>query len=529
MKLTTLAPLALALGTTATLFSPSVSQGFTITNGALPVDGRHFRLAGQFADPEANDNLAPNANFPGTAGALQALWKGAAEWGSRPHGDGLGDPLQPNLGDGGANFDFYYAGLATGHGIGGSQVISFFPSCTGGTLAWVDTPTAGGWRMTVCEDWVWQDGPGAIPTGFLDVDIQAVLAHEFGHALGLGHSQVNNATMFANYFGPQGRSLEQDDIDGVQAIYGVADPSKPVITGVTLNGTSLSITGSNFNTGSNEIWFTPIALTDPNGDPTLKQTNVPATGGGQLILTTVPPGAGSGAIHVKVPGTAHSTVSNAFPLDLSGGQQFGIVAVTPTSVPALIPGTAKTVQIAGNGFDPTSNATVVVGGVTLPQSSIDVTSTNLILIDMPQVPQLGTVSLSVTQGANTATAQIDVVAPTDPVLQCGNGNANNVVLGAAGVTVTLAGQPGDVMLVPWSTLSGQSNQFGVVFLDLGSGFTILHYAGPNLVFTIPPEGWTSFVQPTPVAPTNLTIYAQAVRLTGGAPYDTSDRQVFVLL
>ncbi len=55
------------------------------------------------------------------------------------------------------------------------------------------------------------------PSGF---DLYTVAAHEFGHALGLRHSSVNGALMQPFYGGPH-RFLHQDDIDGIQSIYGV--------------------------------------------------------------------------------------------------------------------------------------------------------------------------------------------------------------------------------------------------------------------------------------------------------------------
>lgn len=64
-------------------------------------------------------------------------------------------------------------------------------------------------------DYKWAlQGAGAVP------DARAILVHELGHALGLGHSTVATATMFATY--PSGiawRSLEPDDRDGVCALY----------------------------------------------------------------------------------------------------------------------------------------------------------------------------------------------------------------------------------------------------------------------------------------------------------------------
>jgi peptidoglycan hydrolase-like protein with peptidoglycan-binding domain len=54
------------------------------------------------------------------------------------------------------------------------------------------------------------------PSGF---DLVTVAAHEFGHALGLAHSNVNGALMYA-YYGGAHRNLEADDVAGIQAVYG---------------------------------------------------------------------------------------------------------------------------------------------------------------------------------------------------------------------------------------------------------------------------------------------------------------------
>jgi hypothetical protein len=59
-----------------------------------------------------------------------------------------------------------------------------------------------------------------------NVDLLTVAAHEIGHTLGLAHSDDPNALMFAAYRGPH-RSLGEDDIAGVQAIYGIASDPEP--------------------------------------------------------------------------------------------------------------------------------------------------------------------------------------------------------------------------------------------------------------------------------------------------------------
>jgi hypothetical protein len=59
-----------------------------------------------------------------------------------------------------------------------------------------------------------------------DVDLLTVAAHEIGHTLGLAHSNDPDALMFPSYDGPR-RFLGNDDIAGIQELYGVDSDPKP--------------------------------------------------------------------------------------------------------------------------------------------------------------------------------------------------------------------------------------------------------------------------------------------------------------
>jgi hypothetical protein len=59
-----------------------------------------------------------------------------------------------------------------------------------------------------------------------NVDLLTVAAHEIGHTLGLAHSNDPGALMFPSYDGPR-RFLGDDDIAGIQELYGVGSDPQP--------------------------------------------------------------------------------------------------------------------------------------------------------------------------------------------------------------------------------------------------------------------------------------------------------------
>ncbi|MDP6954991.1 MAG: matrixin family metalloprotease, partial [Planctomycetota bacterium] len=269
------------------------------------------------SDAEANDNTDADLNFPGASGAVLAIWKACVEWSSELHGDGGGDPHQPfDIGSGGANFDPSFQGQADIIGNTNANIISQIDSYGGGTLAYTELPIADGWRIRFFQDpTVWHDGPGEIIGGSEHADIQGIATHEFGHALGLGHSTVAGATMAtlsSNHYIPM-RSIEPDDQAGIQYLYGVKATDKPHIETYTLSGDTLTISGANFDTVGNEVWFTPAA---PGGDGTpLAVSGLASSGGGTSLSVTIPNAAGPGDLLVKRAGLDHAALSNPFPFD----------------------------------------------------------------------------------------------------------------------------------------------------------------------------------------------------------------------
>jgi len=345
-------PLALlALGLALLLAGPR-SGAYVLIGHSLSLDQRDARVFNNFLDPEANDNQTPHPTWPGGVGAPLAIWKALAEWGSTLHGDGEGDPSQPgDLGSGGANFDVSWQGAAPDAGTTTGNVVSALAHCGGGVISLTELGP-NGWRIRLCDVWLWDDGPTVVlAAGALD--IQAVVAHEYGHVLGLGHSSVSGATMFPTVSGNgvAARSIEADDQAGVRALYGAAGVGKPRIQVALSDGVRLLIFGSGFAASGNEVWLTAAGV-NPTGDPVVVRGLVSTLGGTRMELVP-PPGAGPGDVLVRIPGSGGSVLSNAWPIDLGACTRpvtYCTAQVNSLGCASAVSSTGTPSASAGSGF-----------------------------------------------------------------------------------------------------------------------------------------------------------------------------------
>lgn len=531
MKITTLVLPSVLLGGAALLLAPTPqTYGFSTLGGELGVGTqRQWRVFDNFADPQTNNNTTPDDQFPGWLGAEMAIWKAASEWGSRLHGDGSGDPVQL-IGSGQANFDFVFSGAATSEGGTNDNIVSAIPNCSQGVFAFVETPMSDGWRMRVCDnEWTWSDGPGS-PSGGT-YDLQAIVTHEFGHSLGLDHSGVGSATMFAAATGGTGpRSIATDDRNGVQSIYGAVSASKCEITSVSVNTTAntLTINGDNFSPTGNKVWFTRFEASNPSINPRIAVSDLSSTGGGTQIVLAIPDGAGPGDVHVKNAGSGHDSLSNGWPLDIEGTPKNPddptppiIAGFGPETVESLLVGTAQTVTISGEYF--VTPLTLEVDDQVVDPSRYTVVNDTTITLDMPTVSSLGDIDVTVTTDEGSDTDQITVVAPSGLVLQIGDGDGLSAISSSEGLDIAIAGPVGTTHYLLYS-ISNVPSSIPIVTLDLGNNFSQLEFAFDTV---IPASG--VFETNVALGPIVVVWYFQTISLNFGTPIPTSNLQSAAIL
>jgi hypothetical protein len=443
-----------ALGAAALFALPSVGTAFTTIGGSLGISTsgngyqRDFRVFDNSTDATAHDNNAAESNHPGALGAVLAVWKGAESWNSSTTAAGR-------------NFDFDFQGEAASVGGVNDNTVSWgSPSgCGGGVIAFMDPGSSpgisNGWQIRMCEGISWQDGPG---TSFGGQDIQGIVSHEIGHALGLGHSNVggcggsctDDATMCAFACGnsTNARSIASDDQSGLQSLYGSLPSNKPVITSLAGSfnpGQTLIINGSNFPS-TVHVKFTAGTSTNTGAIPGLVM-NVPASP--TQVSVTIPGNAQDG--NVLVWAASISRLSNPFPIDVGAAPPGPpiVSSVSPSEVVALNPGL---ITLSGSGFNGVTQ--VAVGGTTLTSGQFTIANDSQIQFQAPVPTTLGPVNVNVTDIGGTSNSVPLTYEQTDPLTLV----APPFLFNGQPATWSWGGQPNQVVFMLFNT-SGATAPF----------------------------------------------------------------------
>jgi hypothetical protein len=130
--------------------------------------------------------------------------------------------------------------------LDGANTVGWYPqsdNVLAVTCTWYNPSTgqAVEFDMEIDPAWSWTTS-----TSGVQIDLQSVVAHEFGHALGLGHTTVCPGSLMCPTYAPGTvlRTPQADDINGLIALYGrvITVPAAPSNLRVTnVAGTSVSL------------------------------------------------------------------------------------------------------------------------------------------------------------------------------------------------------------------------------------------------------------------------------------------------
>ena len=167
-------------------------------------------------------------------------------------------------------------------------------------------------------------------------DLMTVVAHEFGHALGLGESTVSTAVMYGTYNGIK-QSLVSDDIAGIQSIYGtrqfdqfntggLRNNTYTTATNINayINNAQIAIPGLDITTGGDTEWFYANVPTSSTGtmNVSVQSSNLSSLSPKLQVFNS---SLGSMGV-VSAPGSMGATISVSLSVQPGQGYYFKVLA-----------------------------------------------------------------------------------------------------------------------------------------------------------------------------------------------------------
>ncbi len=211
-----------------------------------------------------------------------------------------------------------------------------------------------------------------------DYDLETVAIHEFGHALGLGESQITTACMYASYNGMK-QSLTSDDIAGIQSVWGAPQPDQFNSNGLN-DGSFKTPANITSHIGSNgQIAIPSLRITSASQVEWFSVT-VPSSTTGTMVVTEQ-----SSNLSMLSPSLSVYTPTTGVPIPIGSASSTAYGATVSYTVSSVQAGQTYLIREFGNSAgDPTGGFGLEVNFGSATQPAIPPPNTVV-----PQQPDQG--------------------------------------------------------------------------------------------------------------------------------------------
>jgi hypothetical protein len=204
----------------------AIAMAVLLISMALVTDAQAFRMIQNTGVGRTSAGAAVACN---ASGGFAHWANGSIAWYHNTGGQGAGkqtalqNGMQSWTSVGPATHNLSYAGTTTAGFVTDNRNTVLWArgnGCNGNCLAITALVLASG--QVITETDVSFSSRYSWNTNGSNYDVQAVWAHEAGHTLGLHHTEITGSprpTMYAAYFGTDGRTLESDDAAGLNCAY----------------------------------------------------------------------------------------------------------------------------------------------------------------------------------------------------------------------------------------------------------------------------------------------------------------------